>query len=160
MKNYKLFSKICLWVLLAVGIVVSVLFYVGGSQGSLEVAGDFLSIPKFTDLMLYWNYTLVGLVCLATFGFVCYDFVKTCRTDIKKAMQQLVVVLVFVGLIVLCWLLGSPEEIHIVGYEGSDNVGSMARLSDACLYLSYILVCCTIVAVIFGWCYNWLINRK
>ena len=72
-----MFSKICLWVLLAVGIVVSVLFYVGGSQGSLEVAGDFLSIPKFTDLMLYWNYTLVGLVCLATFGFVCYDFVKT-----------------------------------------------------------------------------------
>ena len=160
MQNYKLISKITLWILLALGICVSLMFYVGGSEGSLEVAGDFLDIPKYTNLMLYWNYILLGLVCICTLGFVCWQFVKTLMTDTKKAIRQLVVVLVFVALVVVCWMLGSPEEVHIVGYEGTDNVGSMARLSDACLYMSYILLCCTVVAMLFGWCYNWLLGRK
>ncbi|MBP5477554.1 MAG: hypothetical protein J6Y00_07730 [Paludibacteraceae bacterium] len=160
MQNYKLISKITLWVLLAVGICVSLLFYVGGSQGSLEVAGDFLDIPKFTDLMLNWNYILLALVCLCTLGFVCWEFVKTLRTDTKKAIRQLAVVIAFVLLVLICWSLGSPEKVNIIGYEGSDNVGNMARLSDACIYLSYILLCGTLLAVVFGWCYNWFLGRK
>ena len=60
MKNYKLIPKVTLWVLMLVGIVASVMFFVGGSEGSLEVAGDFLDIPKFTDILLYWNYVLVA----------------------------------------------------------------------------------------------------
>ncbi|MCR4665051.1 MAG: hypothetical protein K5660_06770 [Paludibacteraceae bacterium] len=160
MQKYKLISKITLWVLLAVGIVVSFLFYAGGSQGSLEVAGDFLNIPKFTDMMLYWNYTLFGLACLATLAFVCVQFVKTLKSDPKKAIRQLAVVIAFILLIVVCWSLGSPEKVNIIGYEGSDNVGTMAKLSDACIYLTYILLCATVVAVVFGWCYGWILNRK
>ena len=114
MQNYKLISKITLWVLLAVGICVSLLFYVGGSQGSLEVAGDFLDIPKFTDLMLNWNYILLALVCLCTLGFVCWEFVKTLRTDTKKAIRQLAVVIAFVLLVLICWSLGSPEKVNII----------------------------------------------
>lgn len=160
MQNYKLISKITLWVLLAIGIIVSIMFYAGGSQGSLEVAGDFLDIPKFSDLMLNWNYILFALACICTLGFVCREFVKTLRTDMKKAIRQLAVVIAFVLLIIICWSLGSPDKVNIIGYEGTDNVGNMARLSDACIYLTYILLCGTIIAVIFGWCYTWLLNRK
>ncbi len=154
MKNYKLIPQITLWVLLAIGVAVSILFYVGGSEGSLEVAGDFLDIPKFSNLMLFWNYFLVFLVCLATLFFVCVDFVKNLKVNRKKALRQLCVVIGFVALVLICWGLGSPEEVHIVGYEGSDNVGGMARLSDACLYLSYILLGGTLCAMIFGVCYT------
>lgn len=160
MQSYKLISKITLWVLLAVGICVSLLFYVGGSQGSLEVAGDFLDIPKFTDLMLNWNYILLALVCLCTLGFVCWEFVKTLKSDPKKAIRQLAAVIAFVVLVLVCWSLGSPEKVNIIGYEGADNVGNMARLSDACIYLSYILLCGTLLAVVFGWCYTWFLGRK
>ena len=160
MQNYKLISKITLWVLLAIGIIVSIMFYAGGSQGSLEVAGDFLDIPKFSDLMLNWNYILFALACICTLGFVCREFVKTLITDAKKAIRQLAVVIAFVLLIIICWSLGSPDKVNIIGYEGTDNVGNMARLSDACIYLTYILLCGTIIAVIFGWCYTWLLNRK
>ncbi len=160
MQNYKKISQITLWVLLGVGILVCLLFYAGGSQGSLEVAGDFLDIPKFTDLMLNWNYILFGLACVCTLGFVCWEFVKTLKTDPKKAIRQLVVVIAFIALILICWALGSPEKINIIGYEGTDNVGTMARLSDACIYLSYILLCGTLLAVVFGWCYTWMLGRK
>ena len=56
MKNYKLIPKIALWSLLALGIVVIAMFFAGGSDGSLEVAGDFLDIPRYSDLFLVWNY--------------------------------------------------------------------------------------------------------
>ena len=139
MKNYKLFPKVTLWVLMVVGIVATALFFLGGSEGSLEVAGDFLDIPKFTNVLLYWIYALVVLVILATFGFVLAKLVETFKVDPKAGIRSVVVVLAAVALCALCWFLGSPEKVEILGYEGTDNVGNMARMSDAIMYLVYIL---------------------
>ena len=50
--------KVTLWSLLALGIVFIALFFLGGSNGSLEVAGDFLDIPRFTNAFLIWVYIL------------------------------------------------------------------------------------------------------
>lgn len=151
MKDYKMIPKIALWVLMGLGIVCSIMFFfLGGSEGQLEVAGDFLEIPFFTNLFLTWNYILVILVCLVTFAVVVWEFVKTYKVDRKKALRSLCVVVGFIALIVICWLLGSPNEVKIIGYEGTDNVGGMARLSDACMYLTYILVLATVVSLVWG----------
>ena len=154
MKNYKLIPKVTLWVLMALGIIASVMFFVGGSEGSLEVAGDFLDIPKFTDLLLYWNYVLVALVIIATFGFVIAKLVETFKVDAKKGLVSVGVVLGAVALCALCWVLGSPEKIEILGYEGTDNVGNMARMSDAIMYLVYILTASTVAALVWGVIYT------
>ena len=116
MKNYKLLPKITLWVLLIVGVIFSVMFYAGGSAGTHEVAGDFLDIPRFSDLFLTWNYILLAIVIVVTLGVVIGEFVKNCKYDKKKAFASLGVVLGFIALIALCWVLGSPEKIEIVGY--------------------------------------------
>ena len=47
--------KITLWSLLGLGIVFIALFFLGGSNGSLEVAGDFLDIPRFTLPCTYYT---------------------------------------------------------------------------------------------------------
>ena len=154
MKNYKLFPKVTLWVLMLVGIVATALFFLGGSEGSLEVAGDFLDIPKFSDVLLYWIYALVVLVILATFGFVIAKLVETFKVDPKRGLTSVVVVLAAVGLCALCWFLGSPEKVEILGYEGTDNVGNMARMSDAIMYLVYILTASTVVALVWGVVYT------
>ena len=154
MKNYKLFPKVTLWVLMALGIIASVMFFVGGSEGSLEVAGDFLDIPKFTDLLLYWNYVLVALVIIATFGFVIAKLVETFKVDAKKGLVSVGVVLGAIALCAVCWFLGSPEKIEILGYEGTDNVGPMAQMTDAIMYLVYILVAATVAALVWGVIYT------
>ena len=154
MKNYKLFPKVTLWVLMLVGIVATAMFFLGGSEGSLEVAGDFLDIPKFSDVLLYWIYALVVLVILATFGFVIAKLVETFKVDPKRGLTSVVVVLAAVGLCALCWFLGSPEKVEILGYEGTDNVGNMARLSDAMMYLVYILTASTVAALVWGVIYT------
>jgi hypothetical protein len=154
MKNYKLFPKVTLWVLMVVGIVATALFFLGGSEGSLEVAGDFLDIPKFTNVLLYWIYALVVLVILATFGFVLAKLVETFKVDPKRGLTSVLVVLGAVALCALCWFLGSPEKVEILGYEGADNVGNMARMSDAIMYLVYILTASTVVALLWGVIYT------
>ena len=154
MKNYKLFPKVTLWVLMVVGIIATAMFFLGGSEGSLEVAGDFLDIPKFSDVFLYWIYALVVLVILTTFGFVLAKLVETFKVDPKAGVRSILVVLAAVGLCALCWFLGSPEKMEIIGYEGTDNVGNMARLSDAIMYLVYILTAATIAALVWGVIYT------
>ena len=154
MKNYKLFPKVTLWVLMVVGIIATALFFLGGSEGSLEVAGDFLDIPKFTNVLLYWIYVLVALVILVTFGFVLAKLVETFKVDPKRGLVSVGVVLGAVALCALCWILGSPEKIEILGYEGTDNVGNMARMSDAIMYLVYILTASTVAALVWGVIYT------
>ena len=154
MKNYKLVPKVTLWVLMLVGIIATAMFFFGGSEGSLKVAGDFLDIPKFTNVLLYWIYALVVLVILVTFGFVIAKLVETFKVDPKRGLTSVGVVLGAIALCVLCWFLGSPEEVEILGYEGTDNVGAMARMSDAIMYLVYILTASTIVALIWGVIYT------
>jgi len=151
MKDYKKVPKIALGVLMGLGIICSIMFFfLGGSEGQLEVAGDFLNIPYFTNLFLVWNYILVVLVCLVTLAVVVWEFTKTYKVDKKKALNGLFVVIGFIALVVVCWLVGSPNEVKIIGYEGTDNVGNMARLSDACMYLTYVLVLATVVTLVWG----------
>lgn len=154
MKNYKLIPKISLWVLMAISVVFTIMFFAGGTNGSLEVAGDFLDIPRFTDLLLDWTYVLVALVCLITLGVVVWEFAKNCKYDRKKALSTLAVVLGFAILIVVCWFLGSPDKIDIIGYEGTENVGAMAQMTDAILYLTYILFAATVVTLVWGVIYT------
>ena len=139
---------------MVVGIVATALFFLGGSEGSLEVAGDFLDIPKFTNALLFWIYALVVLVILVTFGFVIAKLVETFKVDPKKGLVSVGVVLGAVALCALCWVLGSPEKIEILGYEGTDNVGNMARMSDAIMYLVYILTASTVAALVWGVIYT------
>ena len=150
MKDYKMIPKVTLWSLLALGIVAIAMFFAGGSNGSLEVAGDFLDIPRFTDLFLTWNYILFGLVVLVTLAVVVMEFCKNWKDDRRKAYTTLGVVCGFVVLALLCWFLGSPEKIDIIGYEGTDNQGAWAQLSDAVIYACYILIIATIGTMIWG----------
>jgi hypothetical protein len=150
MKNYKLLPKITLLTLLALGIVFIAMFFLGGSSGSLEVAGDFLDIPRFSDAFLIWVYILLGIVILVTLAVVVVEFCRNLKTNRRKAFMTLGVVIGFILLAIVCWSLGSPEKIHIIGYEGTDNEGAWAQLADAVIYACYFLIAGTIGTMIWG----------
>lgn len=157
MKTYKLIPKIILWVLMLVGIGAVGMFFLGEdlpADKNLGISDDTLLVPQYTDQLLYWTYALVGLVLLVTFGFVIYKFATSFKHDMKGALISLGVVLGSVLLCWLCWHFGSDAKVEIVGYEGDENVGFMARLTDAIMYLTYILTGATVVALIFGAVYS------
>ena len=151
MKNYKMLPKVTLLTLLALGIVFILMFFFGGSNGSLEVAGDFLDIPRFSDAFLFWVYILVALAVLITLAVVCVEFVNNWKTNRSKAYMTLGVVCGFILLACICWFLGSPEKINIIGYEGTDNEGAWAQLADAVIYACYFLFFATLVTMLWGY---------
>ena len=154
MKDYKLLPKITLWTLLALGIVFTALFYLPLSEGSLEVAGDFLNIPLFTNAFLVWVYILLAVVILVTLAVVAVEFANNWKTNRRKAYMTLGVVGGFVLLALICWFLGSPEKINIIGYEGTDNEGAWAQLADAVIYACYFLVIATLGTMLWGYIYT------
>ena len=150
-EKYKMIPKITLWTLLALGIVFIAMFFLGGSNGSLEVAGDFLDIPKFSDAFLVWNYFLLGLAILITLCVVLVEFVNNWKYNRRKAIMMLCVVCGFVILGCVCWFAGSPEKINIIGYEGTDNEGFWAQLADAVIYACYFLIIATLGTMCWGY---------
>ena len=155
MKNYKLIPQIILWLLMLAGIAVVGMFFGGGNLAEgHEVAGDILPIPTYSDALLYLTYALVALVVLVTFGFVLVKYGASFKTDVKGALKTLGVVVAAVVLCWLCWHMGSDAKVDIIGYEGTENVGFMPRLTDAIMYLTYILTGATVVALVFGAIYT------
>lgn len=155
MKNLNLIPKVTLWVLMIWGIIATAIFFLGGNQAEgLEVAGDILNIPVFTNLYLATNYIYFGLVLLVTLFFVCAGFVALAKQDMKKALVSLGVVLAIVLLFVICWFVGSPEKINIIGYDGTDNEGFWAQLSDMMIYVTYILLAGTVATIAWGAVYT------
>ncbi len=154
MKNYSLIARVTLWVLLLIGIVASIMFFAGGSAGTMEVVGDFLDIPAYTDAFLNWVYILFGITILATLVAVIASFVRTFKADKKKGWKQVGVICLFVAVLLISWFLGSPEKVNILGYEGTENVGFWAQLTDAVMYSIYILTAGTLCAIVWGAIYT------
>lgn len=155
MKKYDLISKVTLGVLMLIGILAALIFFVGGNEAEgYEVAGDILAVPNYTNLFLFTNYLLFALVLCVTLYFVIKGFVETCKVDMKKAMSQLAVVVGIVLLFVVCWIIGSPEKLDIIGYDGEDNQGFWAQLSDMMIYVTYVLLAATVGTICWGAVYT------
>ena len=155
MKNYDKISKYALWVLMALGIIASAIFFLGGDQQEgYEVAGDVLAVPNYTNLFLFTNYLFFCLVLLVTLCFVCVGFINKFKQDRKKAISTLCVLVAFVLLFVVCWFIGSPDKLEIIGYEGTDNEGFWAQLSDMMMFACYALMCGVIGTIIWGAIYT------
>lgn len=148
LNKLNLITKITLWVLFAVSIVVGALVFVGGDATPLEVGGESLWQPKFTDALIYWTYVLLALSLLITVVLSLMQFVQSFIANPKKGAKTLCILVAFVAVFVISWFVGSAEEITIVGYEGTDNMGFWAQFTDMCIYSIYILASGTVLALL------------
>ena len=148
LNKLNLITKITLWALFAVSIVVAALIFVGGDGTPLEGGGESLWQPKFTDALIYWIYVLIGLVLFITLGLSLFQFVQSFIANPKKGVKSLCIIVAFVAVFVVSWFVGTGDEIAIVGYEGTDNQGFWAQFTDMCIYSIYILAAGTVLALI------------
>lgn len=150
-KIVDILPKLVLYILLAGCIITGLMFYLGGNEGTpIEVAGDFLDIPRFSDLFLNWGYILVALTVVITLIAVLSDYVRKFKANPKAALKSLIPICLFVAVFVIAWFLGSPEEVKIVGYEGTDNVGFWAQCTDMMMFSTYILLGVLLLVIVWG----------
>lgn len=126
-------------VLVAVSVILVTLIYVGGNGAPIDFAGESLTVPKFTDALLYWTYALTILaVCITILGALS-NYVKEFISAPKSALKSLIPLVLFALVFIVAWNLGTGERMSIIGYEGTENEGFWAQFSDMMIYVIYAL---------------------
>ncbi len=140
-------SGITVLLLGIVSVVLVALIYVGGNAESLTIGEDVLTVPKFTEPLIFWCYILIGLTIGITLILTLIGFVKTFAESPIAGLKTLIPIAIFVVLFVVAWSLGSSDKVSIIGYEGTDNVGFWAQFTDMIIYAIYALFIAVIATI-------------
>ena len=133
----KIVQRISTFTILGLGlisVVLVALIYFGGNAESLTVGEDTLTVPKFTDPLLYWSGFLIVLTIGITLVLTLWGFIKQLIDNPVSALKSLIPLVLFAIIFIVSWFLGSAEKIDIIGYEGTDNVGFWAQFTDMLIY--------------------------
>lgn len=155
----KSIPKLSLLVLGALSIIVGLLFFVGGADGSIEVGGESIEVPKYADPLIYWSYILLALSLVVTVGLLLFQYVEHLKTDFKAAIKSLIAVAILAVIMLISFFAGSGEEMKIIGYEGADNSGFWAQFTDMCLYATYILIGGVLLALVGSAVYKQMLRK-
>ncbi len=147
----KIVQRISTFTILGLGIISVILvalIYFGGNAESLTVGEDSLTVPKFTDPLLYWSGFLIVLTIAITLVLTLWGFIKQLIDNPSSALKTLIPLIIFALIFVVSWFFGSAEKIDIIGYEGTDNVGFWAQFTDMLIYsisVLFVAIALTIV---------------
>jgi len=141
-------SKMTLIIGVIISLAVMALFYLGGQVPAQEKIVADMSQPKFTDIVLYWAYTLLVITIAVLVIFALVSFLKQLKNAPKKAMSGLLVILALVALLVVAFLAGDGTLLNIPGYDGADNQPRTLKMTDMWLFSSYVMLLLTFLAII------------
>ena len=120
-----------------------------GSESIESAAGDAMHVPILTDTVLIWTYILFALTISIAVFVAAGNFIKSMILNPVAAIKGLVPILHFGGILLVSYLMGSSEKISIIGYEGTQNEGVWAQVTDMFIYTIYTLFV-LIIVTIFG----------
>lgn len=140
-------STLTVLILGIISVVLVALIYVGGNAESIVVGEESIPVPKFTDALIYWMYFLAVLAVAITLILTAVGFVKKLVDNTSSALKTLIPFALFALIFIVSWLVGSPEKISIIGYEGTENVGFWAQFSDMMIFSIYTLFVVIIVTI-------------
>jgi heme/copper-type cytochrome/quinol oxidase subunit 2 len=137
---------------LIIGVIISLavmaLFYLGGQVPAQEKIVADMSQPKFTDIVLYWAYTLLVITIAVLVIFALVSFLKQLKNAPKNAMSGLLAILALVALLVVAFIAGDGSLLNIPGYDGTDNQPRTLKITDMWLFSSYVMLVLTFLAII------------
>lgn len=129
-------AGITMYVLLLISVLYSMLVVVGPEDAD--------ATPSFLNSTLNWTYIMIfGSVAL-TLVFEIFHIIMH-PANAKRTLLSTggIIVLLFVA-----WSMADATPLQIVGYEGSDNVPSMLKVSDAGLFTFYFMLAISFFAII------------
>ncbi|MDO9634432.1 MAG: hypothetical protein Q7J05_05220 [Paludibacter sp.] len=138
--------------LVVISFLLLIAFFATFGQGSGLIdsaAGEAIHVPLMTDVVLYWVYVLFAVTIIVSIASALFVFVKSLISTPAAALKSLIPIVLFAGIFVVSYIFGSGDKMSIIGYEGTQNVGTWAQISDMFLYTIYTLFV-LIVVTIFG----------
>ncbi len=138
--------------LVVISFLLLIAFFATLGQGSESIesaAGEAIQVPMMTDVVIYWLYILFGVALVVSVAFALVKFVKSFMSNPVAALKSLLPIVLFAAVFLISFLAGSGERLSIIGYEGTQNEGIWAQLSDMFIYTIYTLFV-VIIITIFG----------
>jgi H+/Cl- antiporter ClcA len=141
-------SRMTLIIGVIISLAVMAMFYLGGQVPAHEKIVADMSQPKFTDIVLYWAYTLLAITIGVLIIFALVSFLKQLKNRPKKALAGLLVILALVALLVVAFIAGDGTLLNIPGYDGGDNNPKTLKMTDMWLFSAYVMLVLTFLAII------------
>lgn len=153
-------SKYVLMALLAVTLVLLGLFYFVGFDNEIVLPGQEkpLTDPQFLPALIYWMYILVIVPVVLILVYQTIGLVKKFADSPMETLKGLVGPLLAVVLVVVAFVMASSSESNsleaikngsvapiLINNKVCEDEGAMV-LTDALLYVQYVLMLITVVA--------------
>lgn len=138
--------------LVVVSFLLLIAFFATLGQGGESIesaAGEAIHVPLLTDIVLIWVYILFALAIVIAIAVAAGNFIKSMIVNPVAAIKGLIPIILFAGIFLVSYLLGSGEKMSIIGYDGTQNEGVWAQVSDMFIYTIYTLFV-LIIVTIFG----------
>ncbi len=130
-------ASITMYVLLLISVVYSALVMAGPMEADAAT-------PSFLDSALNWTYIMIFGALVITLIFEIFNVIMNPANTKRTLLSTVGVVIV----LVIAWSLADGTPLQIIGYEGSDNVPSMLKLTDAGVYIFYFMMLVTFVTIV------------
>ena len=138
-KLYRILS-INLYVLLAVSVVFTVIFYMGNKVPGTE--GTAFEEPTITEPMMFLAYIFFGIAAISAIIIPLINLVK----NPLNAKTLLIVIMIFAVIIGVSYLMASSEPISFLKVDAS---ASTLKLVGTGLTVAWIFVAVAFVGILF-----------
>lgn len=138
MKISKITTSI-LWLLFAVSIFLVLLTLMGG-----DVEGATHKTPVYLDTIMFYTYGILIFCAALVLVLEIINIISSPAKSIKSVISFLLILVV----IAIAYLSADGTPLNIPGYEGTDNVPSMLKVTDTGVFTFYVLGIVTVLAVI------------
>lgn len=140
------FLKILISVLLGLSAVAIIVFYVQNTTGlfALSNLAEAMSCTNMLDVMLFWGYFLIFVAIILVLVLSIVNMAGN-----RKALKRTgIILLLAIVAVVVSYLLASGNPVA-VNLATPPTHGEL-KLTDTLLNLTYILLACALIALIWG----------
>ena len=124
-------AKYLKWILLGISAILLVVFFLLPHSTASDV---------MVDTYIIWAYILVAIALVLVLVFLLMDVSKS-----KKSLITFLALIVgAIALVAICWLLAPGGEVA----TNANYTPKVSKFSDAALYVTYVMVAASILAIV------------
>ena len=135
-------AKYLKWILLGISAILLVVFFLLPHNSASDA---------MVDTYIFWAYILVAITLVLVLAFLLIDVSKS-----KKSLIAFLAIIVgAVALVAICWMLAPGGEVT----TNAAYTPQVSKFSDAALYVTYVMVAASILAIVASAISNAIKNR-
>lgn len=129
-----------MYVLMIISVILAALTMFGPSENP----GAEMATPVYLGSIINWT---IGMLLGAILLVLIFGLIQIISNP-GSAIKTLIMLVVTAVVIGVCWSMSDGTPLHLIGYEGSDNVPFRLQIADTGIYLFYIMFGLSIVSIV------------